>query len=280
MSEEENPGREMIHHLISDIHLDYNSSVKTFSDLIIVYPQLFANNSLKNNMKDIRLLIAGDIGSPLSDNYWSFLYSCTLIYRDVIFTSGNHEYYSLNNKISMEEIEEILVRKSKMIPRLYYLQSNSITLDRIIYYGCTLWTHIPKDKMELLAKRMNNYNYIYSSSLKKITPYELDELHHIQRVKLETFLSSHINGKIVIITHHLPLMNLVDPKYSSELIHSFNSDLSYLLQDNIKLWLSGHIHHALKHSFIFPSKNEAQFIVNPLGNHIEAENKQIVEFKF
>jgi predicted phosphodiesterase len=49
---------------------------------------------------------------------------------------------------------------------------------------------------------------------------------------------------VVVMTHHLPSMDLIDEKYKGYVDYNpfFASDCSELLKDPVKIWISGHTH--------------------------------------
>ena len=72
---------------ISDLHLERRKDIITFS----------------KNHYNKSLILPGDIGSPLKQNYWDFMDYVSDNFEKVYFTTGNHEYWN-NNKITINQM--------------------------------------------------------------------------------------------------------------------------------------------------------------------------------
>ena len=70
------------------------------------------------------------------------------------------------------------------------------------------------------------------------------ELHRTARAWLEDALAQHHNGKTVVISHHSPHADVINPKFADSTSNpSIASDLSDLIVLNpTACWLHGHAH--------------------------------------
>jgi hypothetical protein len=267
----------VIHHIISDTHIDLLKNVNSLADLVA--KSLIKNFDINDTtLKSKVLLLPGDIGNPLVPSYWSFLQDCTNKYKNVLFTTGNHEYYcrTLRQRYSIDQIDELIRERAKEIPNLHFLQKDSIVIDDIQYVGCTLWTKIPKQDELIIRESMNDYEQIYKSEDKLILPKDTTEIHNDHIKWLNTVLENNNNlEKTIVITHHLPSERLIDKKYKKyyELNHAFYTNLENMIKPNIKLWVIGHTHTAKEITI-----NNIPLIVNPLGYKNENNNTTIKEF--
>ena len=113
-------------HIMSDIHLEYYPNVSSIEQLLVKIPSLY-DTCYNDNLKEIILVLAGDIGYILKNNYWNFLKDCCQKYKHVICIKGNHEYYitkKFNIKYNFDELEKIAQEKANNIENLYYLSND------------------------------------------------------------------------------------------------------------------------------------------------------------
>lgn len=256
----------MNYHIISDLHLEFNTNINNLDDLERVNKKLYSDIPNRDT-SDTILLLAGDIGNPYMDNYWNFLTDCSYKYKYVIFIAGNHEYYNLNKstKNTIKQIE--LFIKSKLLElnlsNLYYLDNTHCELDDVIYYGSTLWTHIDDKNKLQIQYSISDYENIYIDTNKLITCDDTNMIHNFQVEQLKEFINNHNESKkLVILTHHLPTQYLSHHKYKiyGFLYQAFYTDLTHIFSDKISLWVAGHTHTPMKYIY-----NNTLFITNPFG---------------
>jgi len=258
-------------HILSDIHLEFLPHITNIEKLRKKLPKLYTDCEIET--KECILILAGDIGDPTMDNYWTFLKDCSSKYKYVIFIIGNHEYYNKKNKkITMNEKKEIIHKKLEEIEteNLFLLDNNKINIDGIDFIGSTLWTYIPKNHENYITNCISDYKTIYTDIDEKLTP-EVSNIIHNNDVE---FLKDNITSDCVIITHHLPTDLLIDSKYKiyGELNHAFYTNLEHIFTDKIKLWVCGHTHTPKKCEI-----NNIKCIANPIGYENENSNSKIVE---
>lgn len=246
-------------HIMSDLHLEFNSNVIMSIDSLV-------NKSIDTT--NIILILAGDIGYPWTENYWNFLKSCCERYCHVIFITGNHEYYS--DEYDWNQINEMILSKSKP-DNLHFLNKSKITIENITFLGCTLWTYIPPKSISHVVECMNDYELIYTDKLNDELLQTSDvNLEHKSCIDwLEYEINNNDNNNLIIITHHLPSFSLIDKKYAKyhKLNSAFASDLTNLFNEKIKYWICGHTHSKTKWTY---ENTNTKFIINPFG--YEGEN--------
>jgi predicted phosphodiesterase len=266
-------------HLMSDIHIDlpHRLKINSFTNLAKIYPAMHRvrksngvidpyNFSDEAN-KDVTLLLAGDIGNAMKDNYYDFLKDCANYYKDVVFITGNHEYYN-ELGFSMEFIDNMIEKRTIGIPNLHFLQKKSIILNSIRFIGCTMWSRILPAHYNSVSSLMNDYKLICIKPKKLITPLQITDI-HIDHVKwLEGELASDTMTPTIVLTHHLPSKQLSHEKYEkySHLNSAFFTDLEHLQQNNVRLWQCGHTHTNMEINI-----NETLYIVNPFGYDRECD---------
>jgi len=223
--------------LISDVHLEYNID-KPFS-----LP--------KANI----LVCAGDIGSPFALSYKNFLKKVSKKYNTVIVISGNHEYYSqspcqaFSNPKTMLQTEEHIRNLCKECGCIY-LQKETYDMDGLRFYGCTLWGdpinastyfdcgNIIIDDHEKLWKSRHDSKYI--SDLECLDDYI--SLHNNHKEWLLNEISKPTSKTKIVITHHLPSLKLIEPKYSKSPTNGYYASECEELVSKSDLWLAGHTH--------------------------------------
>jgi hypothetical protein len=89
------------------------------------------------------LALCGDIGDPFSTIYANFLKWVSGRWNRVFLLAGNHEYFSENPSINMEDVEnQIRSVAAKAGPNIIFLQKDFYTIEshKLIVIGSTLWT--------------------------------------------------------------------------------------------------------------------------------------------
>lgn len=118
--------------LISDCHLEGDGDIEKIVDL------------LPSSPVDV-FLVVGDATRAA----WCFDL-CLLIQNaldcDVIFTPGNHEYYSCYFEgCLMSDLEERWKEQFSKNSRIHYLQNSSVNIGGISFFGSTWWSNFEGD---------------------------------------------------------------------------------------------------------------------------------------
>lgn len=237
--------------IISDLHLD-------FSSFKIPY-----------DGEDI-LIVAGDLSPSYEQSLEPILnYIETNTDTIVIIVLGNHDYYSNDIKIVDEKW------KTFSRDRLHVLQDESIIIDKIRFYGSTMWTDMKKRNpiiMKECQKYINDFRTIYG-----FTPELACDIHEQSRQKLEKTLKESVEP-VVVITHHLPSYKSVTDRWKDcSVIDSFAStDLDHIIHNpKVAMWIHGHTHDSLDYY-----DSNTRVICNPRGytnifrGFLKTENKK------
>jgi UDP-2,3-diacylglucosamine pyrophosphatase LpxH len=282
--------------ILSDLHVEFYASPK--------YLQAKLNKLYPTVDEDEILIIAGDLGvagtgkkgEMLNPEYQSMLEYFAKKWNTVILVPGNHEYYDRSRIVLLEDVDAMIEKECKKLG-ITFLNKNYIMIkgledlgkspknsESYMILGCTLWSEATKEAY----KGMND-------KLKAILNHdELLKVHfdHYEWLKTHLQKCKEKGLKAIVITHHLPLMELTHPKYlhpkykplnsayasklndlfeyySNEIQSNFSKpclDQSNTIQSNtiqsntIRLWVCGHTH----------EKTEKQlygvdFLINPMG---------------
>jgi hypothetical protein len=269
---------------VSDLHLDLQPSVIDMTN--------FLEHAIPVSGRN--LILAGDV-AQLNWSGWPILLNyCTKKWKNIFYVPGNHEYY----ESSLYTGHMILKRFEQQYPNFLVLQNRCIHMDEkdnivvnnesgsteakqiFKIVGCTLWSDIPPEAEDQCFKSLNDFASIKNFSLRMY-----QTLHKQDKAWLEQQISgfqsnsdqktsgpdpqhdaSHELSRLIVITHHAPLMNQVShPKYEKvnrTVNHAFCSDLSSLVEmmPENSYWVFGHTHHRnrFKHKHV-------NIVTNALG---------------
>jgi predicted phosphodiesterase len=252
---------------ISDLHLEFEEE-----NLLKIYEG--------KTFHDSYLVLAGDICCYINENkIKTFFDYISKKFKRVIYIAGNHEYY----KTTLDDtpIEEMLMT----FDNIYFLQDEYITFqdDDLTFYGSTLWSRLDANPNvnKLVESSLNDYKYIRNPiTHQKITRNETGEMFEYSIELLKDFLATKPSGKIVIVSHHLPLYQVVVQEYKG---HHLNSAYASDLHDELKhfnfdCWIFGHTHFSIQYNYVNNDNKFIPFMCNPRGYY--NENKIFDEDKF
>ena len=220
--------------VISDLHLEFQDEYEAVVRACI-HPQA----------KDMVLVIAGDLCPMVLENEKRAIYAFdqfSLAYKHVLYVPGNHEYFETPTVQKAKKNMKLFIGFRKNIT---ILDNTTIILDGVIFLGGTLWGDTIADQK-------------YIPGLSNWTTEE-----HKEFVRL-----LYHERPQVVITHHVPSMQLVEDKYLRSSVNSyFVSEMSHFMESNPLnerkapvLWCFGHTHTAYNRKI-----NDTHVLCNPLG---------------
>lgn len=218
--------------------------IQIFSDLHLEWGM---HTVQKHPEADV-IIAAGDIHNGINGVKWLQEFAGD---TPVVYICGNHEFY--HNKIPKlyDTIREITKGSNIM-----FLQDSSVTLLGYTFYGCTLWTDMEysKDGVNIGTNMfhardiMNDYAKIRLSSqqagYRKLRPSDTLRFHQNSVAHMRTNLQHVDKSKLIIVTHHLPLPQSLDPRVNEHDIDcAYASDLTTLVTElSPSVWIHGHVH--------------------------------------
>ena len=221
--------------IISDVHLE------------------FGNFELPDKNCDL-LIAAGDIGVGVEGLEW-----LQTLNVPVVYVAGNHEYwgYEINNL--SEKLQELSKGSN-----VHYLEKNSVIIDDVRFVGCTLWTNFNETEnhnvMEELQCIMNDFRYIFFET-GTVTPEQLIKINQDSKEWLVQELAKTHEGATVVVTHHAPCVNSWAADPDDYLKFAYCNELDSVLKENqIDLWVHGHIHHSNDYN-----RHGVRVVSNPRG---------------
>jgi Icc-related predicted phosphoesterase len=214
------------------------------------------------------LVIAGDVSD---DQMVSLQIISDYVGRSrsvhVVFVLGNHDYYAGRRGITMADIERFW--STVTLPRFHFLQDKGVSILGQWFYGATLWTDLNKTDpltVAIVACGITDFSGAILVDSRS-APIEFRPLHsvsmHLQsRTKMLDFLDR-TEGSVVVVTHHLPSMHLVDPKYGTDAMNGAfaATDMAEAIEHpRVATWIHGHTHTS-GDSF----RSGVRFVCNPRG---------------
>jgi len=229
--------------LLSDIHLEFH---RDGGDEFI--------RSLDPTGVDV-LVLAGDICTL--PGLKSTLTKLCDRYPEVVFVTGNHEYYGS----SPTKVHDLLTKVAASTSNLHWLHHTKVVLSGIRFAGTTLWFPFPSPSIYATRTQMNDYTVI-----KDFEPWVYEE-----NTKAVRFLAGAAPYADVVVTHHLPALETVSPRYrGSSLNHYFCHDQTKLiLEARPPLWVFGHTHDCVDMQV-----EGTRLLCNPLGYPQEQGDKR------
>lgn len=199
-------------HLLSDLHLEFYHDPEHFMETLI-------------QPADV-LVLAGDIHVGL-DNTARAVNFFANHYERVLYIPGNHEYY---NRLELDAFDVYDDFEAKLAVNVTYLNYDYVKVGDVTFIGATLWTNFNDDPLvEIDASRcINDFRRI------KTTPREMKLTNYDHRAYIK-WAYEEFKGKKVIVTHFLPAMECVDPKYRNK--DGITSNLNYYFANNLGSWI-------------------------------------------
>jgi predicted phosphodiesterase len=176
-------------------------------------------------------------------------------YEKIIFITGNHEYYynDANTPTIANTIQGINAKIQTFFkqtsPKLVFLYNSILRIKygntRYIIAGTTLWSNIPKSERQRIQESMNDYNYIYVNTGRKVRKLNANDVHKLH-TEARTFIARAATeakkerAKLIVLTHHKPYLS--DDYDTTTLYPAYESDVTDLFTPNMLFWCYGHTH--------------------------------------
>lgn len=188
------------------------------------------------------ILLAGDItkGNRLGD-YVRIVHEITGC--PVYAVPGNHEYY---HSIGFNPMREDMI--SQKGDNWGVLDRDEVILkikdQNIRLLGTTLWSDFnilgdQEQGMRNVEMRMNDFH-----AIPNFKPEDALIEHYKSRLWLETKFDEEFDGQTIVMTHHAPVQDCLNPKYKGDVLNpGFASHIPELVEDsNAIAWAYGHVH--------------------------------------
>lgn len=172
----------------------------------------------------------------------------------LIYCWGNHDYYSSSTKLFYAKDTPPNLPKAS--------DNNEHLIEDVAFLCSTLWTNI-RDHEDYITTMMNDYHCIDTYNIRyNNSIWDMNVSWLAERCKYHKDLGH----KVVVVSHHLPSYQLINPSYKSSKINggycSMDKEDEFRLRSTIKpdLWIHGH-----SHQFMDKTIDGVRFIRNPYG---------------
>lgn len=201
------------------------------------------------------LVLAGDIGNPMSVAYHEFLADCARRWENVVVVAGNHEFY---NKRGAEAWAKGLAVPETVADRVaacrsaaaeagsnvHFLERGRADIGGIAFLGCTLWSDLTGVESQI-EYGMNDCRVICAEGTRVARAEDLKTWHQRDRAWLTAELAAcREEGRgAVVVTHHLPTYRLISNRYQGHPLNAgFASALDDMICEPVRAWICGHSH--------------------------------------
>lgn len=218
------------------IHTTYAESmrIRVLSDL----HQEFGEIDVPDTDCDC-VVLAGDVSTKLNGIKWI---KQRFRNKPVIYICGNHEFYGAKLPSLMDKI-----RAEAEGSNVKFLENDSVVINGVCFFGCTLWTDMAEQGATAAAEQMNDYKRVRNSAkgYKKLSPKDTRAVHFSSLETMRKCFEQHDPSKCVVVTHHAPSIRSLPKHRHADLIScAYASRLDeFVLEHQPALWIHGHIHH-------------------------------------
>jgi len=225
-------------HLSSDVHLEFGEYREEFPEVDV----LCLNGDIT-----LAKLLGKNANDPTARSFKKQakkFFEKTLHIPHVLYIFGNHEHYHGDIQQSRKWVQEFLDENG--FNHVHILENEVYFVDDVVFLGCTLWTDFNSgDPITLHSIRnmMNDYRIIHNGEY-LYTPEDAYEFHKNSKKFLQDHISMDSNEKIVVLTHMAPCKLSTHPRHKTDVIANggYSSDLTRLMEPNVKIWFHGHTH--------------------------------------
>lgn len=215
--------------VLSDLHVDVNQR----------YPLGLPDPRPEHDV----LIIAGDICHGLAAGV-DFVTAHELNRKPVIYVAGNHEYYGGD---FCEELAHARASAART-PNIHLLDRDAVEIGGVSILGATLWTDYkyfgPRQQARSMydaSMGLNDHRQIRMHGGRWTPEHALEE-HEATRRWLDAQLKQRPKPSVVVVTHHAPSRNSVQPRYRDDPVTAaFASEADDLIA-RAALWIHGHLH--------------------------------------
>ena len=267
----------------SDLHLENEDPENVLSPFY-----LYENPEMADVYAKSYLVLAGDICQIYQkEKFQKFFDLITKKFKAIIYVTGNHEYHRV-------VYGDILINQGiYRFSNVYFLQNDFIEFpeDGIRFYGTTLWSDLDSNpKNNIIAENCGSdfksiKNHEPQSNSLYITRKGTAKLFEKQFTNLRFDLTAPNELKTIVVTHHTPLMEIIQPwiklneKKHRPLASLYASDLKSKLVDlNFDYWIFGHSHSTYQYELELKNNNLARFMSNPYGYYGSNEKFNVNTF--
>lgn len=188
------------------------------------------------------IIVAGDL--TVADGLRPALGLLAERYPHVVYVAGNHDYYHS----SLEEVESL--RRTLRLGNVHWLEDEAEEVAGVRFVGCTLWFGHHRPELE---RDISDFHVIA----------DLRQWVHRKNAQGLDFLRKNVTPDSVVVTHHLPSIRSIVPRYRGSALNCFFAcpeAEEIILKQSPRLWIHGHTHDSLDYRL-----GQTRVFCNPLG---------------
>ena len=181
----------------------------------------------------------------------------------MLLVPGNHEYYNYCDVMDKELQWNWMFKRN-----VGYYQNQVVKIDDTDFIMSTLWSQISPSDEYFIWKGMNDFRQIMYNG-KLLQTEEFNQMHEFCLDFIKHSLTESTAKHIVVVTHHLPTLEVVAPHHKGSVLNSaFATELSGLIADSrIDAWIYGH-----SHTNIDAEINGTKIVCNQMGYVFQNEH--------
>lgn len=247
--------------IVSDIHSEFwDISPSNVSKVGRILEKIVPPKTIDH---ETTLVIAGDLGSMYSAQTVGLIETClahfSKRFRTVLYIPGNHEYYGGN----LRDTDGIIADIAAKFPNVNFGQKMIPGWKGPNIWMFTMWTDFDgENPASMAAAHMGMNDYRAIKGLRDVTlPTFPDETLAFHK-KTRRLMEEKMGAGDIVITHHLPSRQSLDPAYTSSSVNgAYASSLDELiLERKPRIWIHGHTHVACDYMI-----GETRVLCNPHG---------------
>lgn len=219
----------------------------------------------KNNI----LVLAGDIHPRAGSAEW--LSEIAPSFKEIVLVLGNHDYWKDSLETASKRLKERLTNLKVNNVHVLDRESYETEMDNkpVRFLGCTLWTDFNNsDSLTMwdASQTMKDYKKVRThGGTKHLSTFDILKSHEKDKAFLEEHLNIPFDGYTIVVTHHAPSSQSVDPMFKDPKHYhangSYVSNLdNWILDKTFDYWFHGHTHFSFNYPF-----GSGFVICNPRG---------------
>lgn len=204
------------------------------------------------------VVLAGDIGVGTAGLEWA---ADVFAGTPIVYVPGNHEFY----RHDVRELRPAMRRAAGELG-IYLLEDASVVLHGVRFLGATLWTDFlacgPGNEWfaQSEARRGMADFHVVTVDGQRLTPAQTARWHDDSRAWLARELAAPFVGPTVVVTHHLPTLRSVAPRFARSLLTPAFASRCDELVAQADVWIHGHTHDAFDYEHL-----GCRVVCNPRG---------------
>ena len=195
------------------------------------------------------LLLAGDILSArFLDQAKDVFHRLASKYPQILYVPGNHELWQLKPDAAISTLRHSLAGLSNVV----MLNNQLVTVKGRRFLGGPMWFPQWSPLHDYASTQMPDFQQIVD-----FHPWVVQE-----NRKFNDFMKQNLKEGDVVLTHYLPSMKSVSPRYKGAALNAFFvSEMDqFVLDRRPALWVHGHTHDSFDYQL-----SSTQIVCNPFG---------------